>query len=253
MKRIKPLVFILLITSILFACQKDDKDKNSPTQNTNAVGSLSKAYLSDENYGSLRLDLLYEQGVEPSPEAVDSLKAFLTARLNKSNGISINLSEIPDQQKSSYSLAELESVETSYRNTQSSQGEVTAYLFYANGDYSANTQNSQTLGIAYGSSSMVVFGKTIRENTGGLTQPSTSLVEQSVLNHEFGHILGLVNLGAPMQTDHQDEANGKHCDNQDCLIYWATETGNFISNLTGNNAPQLDANCIADLRANGGK
>lgn len=78
------------------------------------------------------------------------------------------------------------------------------------------------------------------------------MVEQSVMKHEVGHILGLVNLGAPMQTNHQDAEHGKHCINENCLMYWATETGNFISNLTGSSPPQLDANCIADLRANGG-
>lgn len=252
MKLIKPLIFTLFFSTIIFSCKKDDSTDKTVV-NSDAVGSLSKAYLSDDQYKALSVDVHYEQGAAPTQEAVDSLEAFLDARLNKPDGLTVNLVEIPDQQKNSYSLAELRSIESSYRNEQSSQLEVTAYLFYANGDYSSNTQSSQTLGIAYSSSSMVVFGKTIRENTGGLTQPSTSVVEQSVMNHEFGHILGLVNLGAPMQTAHQDEANGKHCDNEDCLMYWATETGNFISNLAGSNAPQLDANCIADLRANGGK
>jgi predicted Zn-dependent protease len=252
MKLIKPFVLILFLSTIIYSCKKDDSVSKTVV-NSNSVGSLSKAYLSDDKYSSLTVDVIYEQGAAPTQSAVDSLEAFLDARLNKPNGLSINLVEIPDQQKSSYSLAELRSIESSYRNNQNSQVEVTAYLFYANGDYSTNTQNSQTLGIAYSSSSMVVFGKTIRDNTGGLTQPSASVVEQSVMNHEFGHILGLVNLGAPMQTEHQDDAHGKHCDNKDCLMYWATETGDFISNLAGSNAPQLDSNCIADLRANGGK
>lgn len=248
----KKTTFFLLLLTVLIGCKKDDDQKttNSPK---GAVGSLSKALLSDAQYTSLRLDLHFEQSHSPTQEAMDSLEAFLQRRLSKPDGISINLVEIPTQNQNSYNLDELKNIESSYRNTQNNKGEITAYLFYANGDYSANSNGAQTLGIAYGSSSMVVFGKTIQENTGGLTQPSTALVEESVMKHEVGHILGLVNLGAPMQTSHQDKEHGKHCNNEDCLMYWATETGNFINNLSGGTSPQLDPNCIADLRANGGK
>lgn len=252
MLHIKKTTYFLILLIAFIGCKKDDDQKavNSPG---GPVGSLSKALLSGAQYTSMRLDLYFEQNNAPTQEAVDSLEVFLSKRLSKPNGISVNLIEIPNQSQSSYSLDELKTIESSYRNTQSGKSEITVYLFYANGDYSANSNNSQTLGIAYGSSSMVVFGKTIQENTGGLTQPSTALVEQSVMKHEVGHILGLVNLGAPMQTNHQDTEHGKHCINENCLMYWATETGNFISNLTGSSPPQLDANCIADLRANGGK
>lgn len=251
MKCIVKITLFLFLLTVFIGCKKDDDQKavNSPG---GAVGSLSKALLSDAQYKTLRLDLLFEQSHAPTQEAVDSLEAFLLRRLSKPGGISIKLVEIPTQNQNSFSLDELKNIESSYRNTKNNKGEITAYLFYANGDYSANSNNAQTLGIAYGSSSMVVFGKTIEENTGGLTQPSPALVEQSVMKHEVGHILGLVNLGAPMQTNHQDTEHGKHCINENCLMYWATETGNFISNLTGSSPPQLDANCIADLRANGG-
>lgn len=251
MRRMRRLQFVLLLlVSLLFACKSDDSSDANP--NSNAVGSLSKSYLSAEKYKALRLDLYYEQGTKPEQAAVNALQSFLESHLNKPSGITINLSEIPDQQKGSYSLAEIRAIESSYRNTRSSASEINAFLFYANGDYSSNTTSSQTLGIAYGSSSMVVFGKTIRAKTGGLTQPDPAVIEESVMKHEMGHLLGLVNLGAPLQSNHQDEANGKHCDNEDCLMYWATETGNFINNLSGG-TPQLDANCVNDLKANGGK
>jgi hypothetical protein len=37
-------------------------------------------------------------------------------------------------------------------------------------------------------------------------------------------------------------------------MFWSSETGKGITNMvSGGTAPQLDAQCIADLRANGGK
>lgn len=100
---------------------------------------------------------------------------------------------------------------------------------------------------------MVVFHETITTNSGGFGQPSVSMVEGIVSRHELGHILGLVNVGSKMVNNHQDQANGKHCENENCLMYWETENGSFISSIFGNNVPTLDAICKADLKANGGK
>ena len=79
-------------------------------------------------------------------------------------------------------------------------------------------------------------------------------METTVVSHEFGHILGLTNLGSDMQEDHEDDAHPKHCDVEICLMYWATESSAGLDNMLNmTSAPQLDAQCIADLQANGGK
>ncbi len=72
----------------------------------------------------------------------------------------------------------------------------------------------------------------------------------TLLEHEFGHLMGLVDQGSPMQVNHKDAANGAHCDKPDCLMYYNVEAG-FTGTLSA--VPSLDANCIADLKANGGK
>jgi predicted Zn-dependent protease len=113
--------------------------------------------------------------------------------------------------------------------------------------------NNQVLGIAYRNTSMAIFGGTIADNSGGVSQPTRSKLESTVMNHEFGHLLGLVNLGSNMVDNHQDSSNGKHCDNSDCLMYYASETTEIASFLIGNDIPALDQNCKNDLIANGGK
>ena len=69
----------------------------------------------------------------------------------------------------------------------------------------------------------------------------------------MGHILGLVDIGSPMQTNHKDAAHGNHCNNTNCLMYYASETTDVLGFLITGNVPVLDANCRADLTANGGK
>lgn len=127
------------------------------------------------------------------------------------------------------------------------------YFIFIDGEYDENSDNSKTLGIAYRNTSMVIFEETIRNFSSGIGQPSRAKLEKAVVNHEFGHILGLVNVGALVQSDHQDEAHGKHCDVEDCLMYYVTETSDVIDNLLNSSVPELDAQCRADLDANGGK
>ncbi|MFT6970402.1 MAG: hypothetical protein ACJAXX_000967 [Roseivirga sp.] len=86
---------------------------------------------------------------------------------------------------------------------------IKVYFFFADGGYAPN---NNVLGIAYKNTSMVLFQSRIEELSGGVGQSSTSLLTSSVLGHEFGHILGLVNAGSTPQGDHQDTANGRHCD-----------------------------------------
>ncbi len=57
-----------------------------------------------------------------------------------------------------------------------------------------------------------------------------------------------------MQEPHRDQDHGNHCDNDQCLMYYATQTTDLIGNTVGDEEiTPLDANCIADLQANGGK
>ncbi|MBA2563113.1 MAG: hypothetical protein H0V14_09415, partial [Chitinophagaceae bacterium] len=73
----------------------------------------------------------------------------------------------------------------------------------------------------------------------------------TLLKHEFGHLMGLVDQGSPMQTPHRDFTNGAHCINPECLMYYNIETAD--AGILNNPIPSPDANCMADLKANGGK
>jgi len=81
---------------------------------------------------------------------------------------------------------------------------------------------------------------------------SGPVIERAVLVHELGHNLGLVNNGVPMQTPHQDTANGAHDANTGCVMHFSVETS-LVSQLLGTVPDQFDAACIADLQAAGGK
>jgi hypothetical protein len=247
MKKSIIILGLLCITAgVNFSCKKTPLNDNKVTPND---------FLSQGKYTNLIIEINYISGYAPTDESLNNLVNFLQQRINKPNGISITKTEISVPNTGAYyNLDQIQDIEYAHRKMITSGSTLTAYILYLDKEY-AGTASSQSkvLGINYENSSIVIFENTIAQFSGGLTQPSKSLLETTVTEHEFGHVLGLVNNGTPMQTPHQDVANGRHCNNTSCLMYYAVETSDVIKNLLSSTPPDLDANCLNDLRANGGK
>ena len=250
----------LFLSLLVLACKKDapslekeEEEKQEEVVPVQESRITPNDFLSDKKYSKLVVEILYVKGYQPSSTSVNNLKTFLEQRLTKPAGITIVQKELASTGKAVYSIDDLRSIEKSHRSQTSTNQTLTAYFFFADGDYAGNQGNSKVLGVAYGPSSMAIFEKTVKDYSGGLTQPPVSTLESTVIHHEFAHILGLVNNGTTMQVAHQDEPHGRHCTNKNCLMYYAAETTDIVGNLTGGNIPQLDARCIEDLRANGGR
>jgi hypothetical protein len=232
---------------IIIGC--DNSDSLVPVDST----IVPNSFLSDKTYDKLNVEIQSMNGFEPTAETIATLKSFLQQRLNKSGGITISMSTAPTQGLASYSISDIKSIENAHRTAKTNGKTLTAYILFLDGDYSANEGNAKVLGVAYGNTSMAIFEKTIRSFSGGVTQPPVKTLESTVILHEVGHILGLVNNGTPMQVTHQDATHGRHCTDQNCLMYYAAETSDIIANIAGGTIPSLDSNCLNDLKANGGK
>ena len=76
----------------------------------------------------------------------------------------------------------------------------------------------------------------------GLSSQACRSAELGVLAHEFGHVFGLVNNGAPMVEPHEDPAHPGHTDDPGCLMYWAYERGEVIHRI----ADAVDAGTPAE-------
>lgn len=245
----KTITFLLFVISVsMFACKKN---KTTGEQNNNGVvGNSANALLSDEYYKSLIVEVLYMPNFEPNQGSITNLHNFLNTYLNKPQGIQIVLKQIPSNGQASYSSDDVRSIEDENRSQYNSGEKITVSVVILDGSFSPN---SNVLGIAYKNTSLALFGKTIHDNSGGVTQPTRTKLETTVFNHEFGHILGLVNVGSPMVNHHEDGQHSKHCTDENCLMYYAAETTEIASFLIGNDIPGLDTNCKNDLTANGGK
>jgi len=242
---------LFLILIFLAACDKVEYVNNpggAEQLHNKPVGTSANDLLASSKYSSLIVEVQYMPGFEPDASALGHLQSFLSGVLNKPSGISITSTQIPAASNTSLNISQVFDIEKNNRRVFTSGSQIAVYVLYTNGNYA----DPNVLGAAYKNTSIVLFGKTIRDNSGSIGQVSRFKLEATVLEHEIGHLLGLVDLGSPMQTNHKDGAHGNHCNNSNCLMYYTSDTRDILGILLTGNIPSLDANCRADLQANGG-
>jgi len=252
------IIFTLIVLFLLNACKKDDNDlpEDLTIANKQATGSSSEDFLKDSDFTSLTLEFVYAEGFEPEAGTINNLVSFLEERLHKPGEITIVQNVIPTPQGSSFNINEIISIEDENRTIYNDGSNLAVYIFFANKSSSNDTPNRVTLGSAYRNTSIVIYKKTIRDIaiSNGISIP---IAERTTLNHEFGHLLGLVNLQLDdIHQDHEDTQNNKHCVVEDCLMYFQTSGNRAVVTsalLSKSTTSGLDPLCIEDLQAKGGK
>tara|TARA_R110002049_G_scaffold993_3_gene7159 strand:- start:35101 stop:35808 length:708 start_codon:yes stop_codon:yes gene_type:complete len=232
----------------------NDENTIDISLNQKATGSSSSDLLSDATFKSIVIELVYVEGFKPTQSSIDNFVTFLKARTYKPNGITVETRAINSPGNAPYTNQEIIAIEDANRTKYNTNNQIAIWAFFADGSSENNTDSSIVLGTAYRNTSFVIYEETIHNSSNSPFKPNRSLLETTVITHEFGHILGLTNLGADMVTNHEDTEHAKHCNEENCLMHWTVESSIGLSNMVSMSAaPQLDAQCIADLQANGGK
>ncbi|MGB5419238.1 membrane metalloprotease [Algibacter sp.] len=251
-----------LILTILFGCSKDETNTTDEDQTINidknlnrqTTGSSANDLLSDNSFKSMVIELVYVDGFEPTQATINNFVSFLSNRTFKPNGITVEKRAIPSPGKDTYTIEAIAEIEREQRELYNTDNKIAVWALFIDGKSDKDSNSGVVLGTAYWNTSFVIYEETIQGLSNSPFEPDRDLLETTVITHEFGHILGLTNLGSPLQSEHEDDEHPKHCNVESCLMYWSAETGAGITNLTNmSSAPQLDAQCIADLQANGGK
>jgi hypothetical protein len=248
---LKRLLSALLVISLVTGCRKDTVN-TVPSGGPNsavdkqATGSSARDLLTSTKYPILNIDIQYAPGMKPQDQSVTNLVNFLNTYLNKPGGINVTQTQVPSLGAATVSLDNIVSYENKNRIVYTSGNSIAVWILFADADYST----ANVGGISFWNTSMTIFEKTIQARTGGIGQASRVKVESGTLLHEMSHLLGLVNLGTPMVKPHEDPSHTSHCSNTSCLMYYATQTSGLMNT---NALPALDADCVNDLRANGGK
>jgi hypothetical protein len=227
----------LIVAFFLSSCQKEGQEGYDYTR----LGWSARDLLSTLSYDELTVEISYMGGFVPEPAALDSLKVFLQAYLHKRQ-ITIYQKQIPAFGRGPIQLGDIVAAEKRHRRFFTQNRTIAVHILIADAEFT-----SDLFGLSYWNTSFCLFGPSIVNAIAG-TQLSPTIIWASLFQHEFGHLMGLVDQGSPMQQNHLDVGNGAHCTNTSCLMYHEVETS-----TQGTTIPQLDIACRNDLRANGGK
>lgn len=253
-------------------CQKE------PERQNDGLGILLLYYLrSYQNPDSpsvyfstvrqLNLEVAYEPGAEPEignfvlggssywSVTEDNLKAIFADR-GYSVGFSIpssleNMKSIPSQNKSLWSIADILALSAKYQSQKSDYTTARFFLVFVRGYYSDNgTASQSTIGVNISGTPVTVVFKDVVNISSTATRP---IAEQVTVIHEIGHALGFVNGGIPLSSTHQDTANGKHCTNTKCAMYYQVESQNSIVNFVQSYINKTDkivfqSECLDDAK-----
>jgi predicted Zn-dependent protease len=156
--------------------------------------------------------------------------------------------KLRDYNKSTWSVEEVMKMASDYP-VASAKGISNFQIFFVNG-YAK--ESSSIIGFHISNTQvMVIFKSVIKSSALGSGDIVPKYVEQATLIHEMGHALGLVNNGLPMQSAHQDSANGAHCSNENCVMYYSNEGAGslkrYIENvIASKKIIMFDQQCLND-------
>jgi predicted Zn-dependent protease len=161
--------------------------------------------------------------------------------------------ELIPTETGNYSQTRILELARTYRQTSVMGADFASiYILFLNGFFETEGKADTTvLGVSIGSSGVIaIFKRAIEINTIA-SQRLRNFVEQSVLIHESGHTLGLVNNGLPLTNNHQDIAHGAHCTNDDCVMYYLNEGVQDLLDFLSRGNPSTEtivfgAECLDD-------
>ena len=260
MKTLKKIPYLLLLALLILAsCKSDDSSGDDPDEpNPNAgnllsVGESAFDLLAAANFTAMNVELVFIENMRPRQETLDNLRVFIEERLNKPGGINFIERTVEQPGMQPFSTAEIAEIEDQVRTVYNQGNTLGVFILFTDGANINDTQFNKTLGTAYRNTSLVIYEETIREFSNDPGEPGRVALESTTLNHEFAHLLGLVNLGTPLTSDHEDPINTRHCVVEDCLMVFQTEVqGGIVKMKSLNQVTPLDPLCLADLQANGG-
>jgi len=264
MKKFRILI-LLLAFGLLINCSKDSDDNLDggidKSANLLATGASANDILSNTRFSTLLIEAAYVEGFRPTMETMNNFEIYLRNRTFKQN-IQVVYRQLPSPNEETLTLQEIADLESENR-TEYNDGETLAiYIYFADApsDSDDEDQGIVTLGAVYRNTSMVIHEGVVRKLANQSSLITITDVETSTLNHEFGHLFGLVDLGSAMVNNHEDPDAENHCDIAGCLMRGELEFGGGMMGVLekskmskGVAVPTLDAECILDLQNNGGR
>ena len=242
------LLSILLFTPVLSGCLSDGVLDEIIPQKKGIPGGLTMACLTD-SYTELIIEIDFESGYKPETSSTDLLKQRISEVCSFSQGITIEFTETNFADVGTWSADDVREQGWEHKEDDPTNGKTLRWqLIFPAESY----EDDSVLGVAVDASTIAIFGESVDDAAGFFNRPSAEDVENSVIVHEAGHLLGLVNLVYTSPVDHESTDKPGHSNNEDSVMYWAIESvtvANFISGDLPNEFDQDDKDDLAGIAA----
>lgn len=236
------LLSCLMITIPIAGCTSDIE--NILGESWGVPGGLALACLRDDAYREMVIEIDHAPGYNPESSTVSLLKQRLGQVCDKPDGIRIELNEIEFAESSTWTAEKVREVGHETMDAAPQTSVLRWHVIMPQGKYS----DESVLGVAVDASTIALFPDSINDAT-SIFNPRISAedIENSVMVHEFGHLLGLVNLVYTSPANHEDSEHPGHSNNEDSVMYWAIESLTVDAWLNGDLPTEFDQDDLDDL------
>ncbi len=213
-------------------------------------------YIRGDRFHRLLLEVDTAPGLEPRAGVSDEIEARFGAILDKPDGIEVRLHDrnLPAPDNGVWTADALIELGQQVNDIPTDADTIEIHTMWLGGRY----ENENTLGVAWQNRHIAMFPDRISDFCTDILlvgEVLCPLAETAIWTHEVGHVIGLVDNGVDMVTDHEDAEHRKHDEDQDCIMYWSYDGADAIdllnervlAGLTG--APAFDDACLADIAA----
>ena len=264
------LKLLFAVGIILISCSKNSDNESETTdpivskvENRQSIGTSASDFLNNDNFDKLHIEIVHVDTYKPTPGSIDRFRQWLETFTFKTD-IQITYKSVASTNIESMNYNKIAELENEYRTVYNDGKTLSLYMYFtdAGSTLDVPSQNRFVLGAVYYNTSMVFFQKSIRLLADKTTLPITRAdVETAVIQHEFGHLFGLVNLGSEREgADHSAPEDENHCNKENCLMVaelnFNTDMMNIMSSRTAMGlepVPSLGPECQLDLKSLGGR